>query len=177
MLATLVDEPFSRQGWLFEPKLDGERCVAIRSGAYVQLFSRNEMQLNNKYPELVAAFRRQKSARFVVDGEIVAFKEGVTSFAKLQPRMQVRHPSEELLRSVPVWIHLFDLLHLDGYDTRQLPLRYRKGLLQKAWLKSVSRSGLWKASFGIQDSWDCALTRSQKKLCGSIACGRTHRSP
>lgn len=132
MLATLVDEPFSRKGWLFEPKLDGERCLAIRSGAYVQLFSRNEMQLNDKYPELVAAFHKQKSARFVVDGEIVAFEEGVTSFAKLQPRMQVRHPSEELLRSVPVWIYLFDLLHLDGYDTRQLPLRYRKELLQNA---------------------------------------------
>lgn len=35
MLATLIDVPFSREGWLFEPKLDGERCLALRSGAPV----------------------------------------------------------------------------------------------------------------------------------------------
>src|SRR5712671_2293503 len=44
--------------------------------------------------------------------------------------MQVEHPSAELLRRVPVWIYLFDLLYLDRYDTRQVPLRYRKELLR-----------------------------------------------
>ena len=43
--------------------------------------------------------------------------------------MQVAHPSVDLLRLVPVWLYLFDLLYLDRYDTRQLPLRYRKALL------------------------------------------------
>jgi DNA ligase D-like protein (predicted ligase) len=46
--------------------------------------------------------------------------------------MQVGHPSEELRRRIPIWIYTFDLLHLDGYDTRQLPLHYRKELLRKA---------------------------------------------
>ena len=55
MLATLVAQPFSRKGWLFEPKLDGERCVALRSGAQIQLLSRNLKQLHDKYPELVKA--------------------------------------------------------------------------------------------------------------------------
>lgn len=132
MLATPVEQPFSRSGWLFEPKFDGERCLAIRSGGDVQLFSRNENQLNDKYPELVTAFGKQRAVRFGVDGEIVAFDGTVTSFSKLQPRMQVRRPSEELLRRVPVWIYVFDLVHLNGYDTRQLPLRYRKELLRKA---------------------------------------------
>src|ERR1700716_3497348 len=67
-----------------------------------------------------------------VDGEIVTFDGGITSFAKLQKRMQVRHPSEELRRTIPVWIYVFDLLHLGGYDTRELSLRYRKELLRKA---------------------------------------------
>jgi ATP-dependent DNA ligase len=89
------------------------------------------MQLNDKYPELVTAFHNQKSARFAVDGEIVALDGGVTSFAKLQKRMQVRHPSEELRRTIPVWIYVFDLLHLEGYDARRLPLRNRKELLRK----------------------------------------------
>lgn len=131
MLATLVDKPFSRTGWLFEPKLDGERCLALRSGGNIQLLSRNQKQLNDKYPELVRAFRNQAVERFAVDGEIVTFEGNVTSFAKLQQRMQVRHPSDQLRRSVPVWIYVFDLLHLDGYDTRRLPLRNRKQLLRK----------------------------------------------
>src|SRR5437867_1672024 len=132
MLATLVPEPFSRKGWLFEPKLDGERCLALRSGANIQLWSRNQKQLNDKYPELVKAFRKEKAERFAVDGEVVAFDGSVTSFAKLQQRMQVVHPSEELVRRIPVFIYTFDLLHYNGYDTRRLPLRDRKALLRKA---------------------------------------------
>jgi DNA ligase D-like protein (predicted ligase) len=132
MLATLTEERFSRKGWLFETKFDGERCLALRCGSDVQLWSRNQNQLNDRYPELVTAFRKQKRERFAVDGEIVAFEGDVSSFSKLQLRMQVRHPSEELRREVPVLMYVFDLLHFDGYDTRQLPLYSRKGLLRKA---------------------------------------------
>ena len=60
----------------------------------------------------------------------MAFDKGVTSFAKLQPRMQVQHPSKELRAKVSVWFYAFDLLNAETYDTRQLPLRYRKHLLQ-----------------------------------------------
>jgi ATP-dependent DNA ligase len=84
MLATLVDEPFSQEGWLFETKFDGERCLAVRDGAEVTLFSRNSKNLNEKYPELVQAFRVQKDKQFAVDGEIVTFEGSITSFAKLQ---------------------------------------------------------------------------------------------
>ena len=132
MLATLSAQPFSRKGWLFEPKFDGERCLALRCGADIQLLSRNQKRLNDRYPELVAAFSSQKAQRFSVDGEIVTFEDGVTSFSRLQQRMQVRHPSERLRREIPVWIYLFDLMHLEGYDTRQLPLYKRKELLREA---------------------------------------------
>ena len=130
MLATLTDKRFSREGWLFEPKWDGERCLAFRNGGDLQLFSRNQKRLNEKYPEITAAFRRQETRSFIADGEIVAFKNGVTSFAKLQQRMQVEHPPANLLRMVPVALYLFDLLYLDDYDTRQVPLRYRKQILR-----------------------------------------------
>jgi bifunctional non-homologous end joining protein LigD len=132
MLATLTEERFSRQGWLFEPKWDGERCLAFRRGGDLRLFSRNRILLNDKYPEITTALERQEAASFITDGEIVTFKNGITSFAKLQERMQVAHPSPDLLRRVPVWLYLFDLLYLDRYDTRQLPLRCRKTLLSKA---------------------------------------------
>src|SRR5262245_53568613 len=112
MLATLTEERFSREGWLFEVKFDGERCLAFRDGRDVSLFSRNHKQLNEKYPELVRAFQAQKARSFIADGEIVSFDGGITSFAKLQQRMQVQHPSEELIRDVPVCFYAFDLLYL-----------------------------------------------------------------
>lgn len=131
MLATLADHPFSREGWLFEPKLDGERCLAFRHGDSVNLFSRNHKPLNLKYPELVNALQVQKTASFIVDGEIVAFDGGVSSFGKLQQRMQAERPSIELQRNIPVSFYAFDLLHLETYDTRHLQLRYRKQLLRQ----------------------------------------------
>jgi bifunctional non-homologous end joining protein LigD len=132
MLATLTYERFSREGWLFEPKWDGERCLAFRHARDLNLFSRNHKRLNDKYPEITAAFDRQKAESFIADGEIVTFKNGITSFAKLQQRMQVEHPSADLIRRVPVWLYLFDLLYLGQHDTRQVPLRYRKEVLRKA---------------------------------------------
>jgi bifunctional non-homologous end joining protein LigD len=111
MLATLTDERFSREGWLFEPKWDGERCLAFRSGGELNLFTRNRIRLNEKYPELTAAFHRQRTDSFIADGEIVTFKDGITSFTKLQERMQVEHPSDELHRRDQVSLYLFDLLY------------------------------------------------------------------
>ena len=122
MLATFTDEVFSRQGWLFEPKRDGERCLAFRRGRDLNLFSRNRIRLNEKYPEVVEAF----VSKNIADGEILTFDGEITSFAKLQGRMQVAHPSADLIRKVPVWFYVFDLLYLDRYDIRQVPLRYRK---------------------------------------------------
>lgn len=130
MLATLTDKPFSRKGWLFEPKLDGERCLVFRHGRDLRLLSRNQTRLNERYPEVAAAFHLQQAEFFITDGEIVTFKDGVSSFAKLQQRIHVRRPSADLRRRVPVWLYLFDLLYLDEYDTRQVPLRYRKKLLR-----------------------------------------------
>ncbi len=89
MLATLTDEVFSRQGWLFEPKWDGERCLAFCRGRDLNLFSRNRIRLNEKYPEVVEAIYQQQTNSFIADGEIVTFEGGITSFAKLQARMQV----------------------------------------------------------------------------------------
>ena len=132
MLATLTDEVFSRQGWLFEPKWDGERCLAFRRGRDLNLFSRNRIRLNAKYPEVVEAISQQETTSFIADGEIVAFDGAITSFAKLQARMQVEQPSADLIRKVPVCFYLFDLLYLDRYDIRQVPLRYRKEVLRNA---------------------------------------------
>src|SRR5437588_7820580 len=100
MLATLVDEPFSRARWLFEPKLDGERCLALRSGRNIQLLSRNQKELNDKYPELLRAFRNQETERFAVDCEIVTFDGNVTSFASFNSACRSGiHPKNSVVKS------------------------------------------------------------------------------
>lgn len=132
MLATLTRDYFSDPDWVFERKLDGERCLAFREGKELRLLSRNRKELNDTYPEMVEALRKQKAGDFIVDGEIVTFEGAVTSFSRLQQRMQLRDPEEALQSGVPVFYYIFDLLYLDGHDTTQVPLRHRKALLKRA---------------------------------------------
>lgn len=131
MLATLTHERFSDPAWIFERKLDGERCLAFHNGPAVHLFSRNRKPLDSTYPEIVDALRSEPARSFVLDGEIVAFDGAQTSFAKLQQRMQVADPAAARRAGVPVFYYVFDLLSLDGRDTRRLPLAERKRLLRE----------------------------------------------
>lgn len=133
MKATLTDERFSDPDWVFEPKLDGVRAIAVRDGEDVQLLSRNRKTMNASYPELVDAIGGLDRDRFVVDGEIVAFEGARTSFERLQGRMNLQDPGRARRTGIPVYVYLFDLLHLDGYATTQLPLRTRKTMLKQAW--------------------------------------------
>ena len=132
MLASLTEECFSRYGWIFEPKLDGERCLAFKDGRGVRLLSRNQLVLNGSYPELVKACEQQKTGSYIVDGEVVAFKGGVTSFEMLQGRRQSKNAGDSLIQDIPVFYYLFDVIYFDVYDLRNLPLRYRKEFLSRA---------------------------------------------
>lgn len=132
MLATLTDRRFSDEGWIFERRLDGERGLVFRTGRDVRLMSRNQKSLNATYPELVDALQQQRRSRFIADGEIVAFSGGITSFSRLQDRMQIDDPEEAQASSVAVYYYLFDLLHLEGYDLTRVDLRHRKAVLKKA---------------------------------------------
>jgi bifunctional non-homologous end joining protein LigD len=130
MLATLVADPFSDENWIFEPKLDGERCLTFCSDKGPRLLSRNQKVLNSTFPELVPPLASQPTENYVADGEIVAFKGDVTSFPQLQRRMQLRDPDKARRVGVEVFYYLFDLLYLNGYDLREVPLIHRKALLK-----------------------------------------------
>lgn len=132
MLATLTDRRFSDEGWIYERKLDGERCLAFRQGDEVTLLSRNQKSLNVQYPELAAALAAQPRAHFIVDGEVVAFDGATTSFARLQDRMHIQDADEARQSSVRVYYYLFDLLYLKAYDVSRIPQRARKKLLKAA---------------------------------------------
>ena len=123
MKAVLADTPFSDPDWIFERKLDGIRCLAIRDDSGVSLMSRTARRMNDQFPELVRALEREPSRDFVADGEIVAFEGSVTSFARLQQRAR---------RRVPVFLYVFDLPRHEGEDLRPLPLRERKARLRRA---------------------------------------------
>ncbi len=122
MLATLTRDYFSDPAWVFEPKLDGIRCVAYKRGGSVKLLSRNRLDLTPTYPAVADALAAQ-GPDFVADGEIAAVKGEITSFSLLQ---QVHR------QQVPVVYFCFDLLHLDGYDVRSVPLTARKALLRES---------------------------------------------
>ena len=82
MLATLSKKHFSKEGWIFERKFDGQRCLIFKKRKTVKLMSRNKKEINGQYPEIVEAFENQ-NFHFIVDGEIVAFDGNVSSFRKL----------------------------------------------------------------------------------------------
>ena len=123
MKAVLTDEPFSDPGWIFERKLDGIRCIAIRGSGRARLLSRNGLSLDGRFPDVATALTAGPAADLVVDGEVVAFDRGRTSFARLQQRGE---------RDVRPFLYLFDVLHLSGWDTTALPQRTRKALLRRA---------------------------------------------
>lgn len=119
MLATLVDEPFSNPDWIYERKLDGERCLAYVGDSDPRLMSRNRKDVTPTYPELAEALAASLSSSCVLDGEVVAFEGRHTSFQRLQGRMQVKDPDEARASSIAVYFYLFDVLHLEGSECSQ----------------------------------------------------------
>lgn len=134
MLATLTDAPFSHPDWLFEPKLDGVRAVALVRDGAVKLVSRRGLDATKQYPALAQELARQPVYEAAFDGEIVALDErGVPSFELLQQRLNLsREPDiRRADAEIPVLYYAFDLLHLDGYDMRAAALEHRKELLAR----------------------------------------------
>jgi bifunctional non-homologous end joining protein LigD len=123
MKAVLTDERFSDPDWIFERKLDGIRCVAVKRGGDVKLLSRTDRDQTGSYPRVAAALGRDPADDFIVDGELVAFRNGITSFEALQQRGR---------GDVPIYLYVFDVLRIDGRDVTQLALRDRKSLLRRS---------------------------------------------
>ena len=123
MLATRVDAPFTRAGWIFEPKYDGWRVLARRAGGRVVLSSRNGLDLTAGEPGIAAALVSLAGGDFVVDGELVVFgKGGVPEFSLLQKRGEAG--------ARPASLILFDCLEKDGASLVTEPLAVRRTALE-----------------------------------------------
>jgi bifunctional non-homologous end joining protein LigD len=123
MLATLVNDSFSKIGWIFEIKWDGYRAIGVKNGPEAQLYSRSGKDFRYAYPMITEALGLLKRD-VILDGEIIVTDEkGRPHFDWLQtwkeenPRGSLRY-------------YVFDILWCDGYDVREMPLFKRKQLLR-----------------------------------------------
>jgi bifunctional non-homologous end joining protein LigD len=129
MLAERIEAPFSSPDWLFEVKYDGYRMIGARQGGEGVLFTRNGRPAAVRFPELARALAALPFEHVILDGEVaVTDTEGRPSFARLQQRAGLDRKSEiaSAMIADPVTYFVFDLIALDGYDLRDVPLRTRK---------------------------------------------------
>ena len=136
MLATSIEKAFDGSDWLFEIKWDGYRAVAFIENGKVRLVSRNQNDLSDRYPELKDLPQFVKAKNAILDGEVVALDEqGRASFSLMQQRTGFRPGGRRAATNadVPVLYYAFDLLYLDGYDWRRVPLEERKKKLASLW--------------------------------------------
>ena len=130
MLATLVDAPFQRPGWIWEEKYDGIRLIALKDGRRVRLLTRNDKDRTADFPAAAEAVASLPAPTLVLDGEVVVFDaEGVSRFGLLQRRAEGA--------SAPIYV-VFDCLHARGRDLMPLALVERRTALE-AEVRETSR--------------------------------------
>ncbi|MDR7517645.1 MAG: ATP-dependent DNA ligase [Armatimonadota bacterium] len=165
-----ADEAFAARGaggagapevLMVEDKYDGIRCQVHSDGTRIAIYSRTLDEVTASFPELHADLR-SLAGRYVLDGEIVAWKDGPLPFVRLQQRLRRKDP-DAVREEVPVVLWAFDLLHLDGADLVDLPLRERRRLLQSLrWGEAVRLA----ASATVATAADLAARFRQAREAG-----------
>lgn len=122
MLAETIDKPFNKTDWLFEIKYDGYRTIAVIKDKNVNLFSRNRLSYNNKF-KIIAEELKNLIHDAVLDGEIVI--EDDTGRSDFQLLQNYQKTGKGILK-----YFVFDILNLNGNDTRSLTLIERKELVK-----------------------------------------------
>ena len=133
MLLEEEKQPFEGEGWLYELKLDGSRCLAYLDQGLVDLRNRRGAALAPLFPELNDIWRGVKG-RCVLDGELVVLSDGKPDFEKLQAREMTANPFKIELsaKACPASYVAFDILYREGSDVTKLPLMERKAILAGA---------------------------------------------
>ena len=127
------DDAFTRDGWLFELKLDGYRLIASKSKGEALLLTRNGNDYTSVFPEIAKAVKALPCDECIIDGEVVVLDEkGLPSFSRLQKRGRLSSPLEigRAAVELPATFYTFDLLAYEDFDIRPLPLIRRKELLK-----------------------------------------------
>jgi bifunctional non-homologous end joining protein LigD len=138
MLATPHGQPFSDPDWLFELKYDGFRCLVVKEGEQVRLWSRNGNLFNGSFPDVVKAVEAVPGG-FVWDAELTVDDDtGRSSFDRLRQRAVTKTPKNvrAAAKADPARLYIFDALSIDGADIRALPLTERKMHLRESFENS-----------------------------------------
>ena len=124
MAPAQVREPFHRDGWVFEEKVDGWRMLAYKDGPRVRLVSRNGRDHTRRFAGIAAAVAKLSARSLVLDGEVAIFDE------KRRSRFDwLREPDPDAVATPPL-LMVFDLLHRDGRELAGRPLRERRARLE-----------------------------------------------
>lgn len=117
--------------WAVEMKWDGVRVIAACEGGQCSLYSRNANDVSANYPEIVAGLKALAGKEtLILDGEIVAQDpDGAPSFGRLQRRMHVARPGEQLIAEVPVRMFAFDVLAIGTRELLGEPYAERRAAL------------------------------------------------
>ena len=132
MEALLAEKLPDGPGWQYEPKWDGFRCIAVRRGKTVELWSKSGKPLGRYFPEVEAMFASLKASSFAIDGELLIERGGELSFDALQMRL---HPAESRVRKLaaetPAMFMAFDLLAIGRSNLAGKPLSERRERLEQ----------------------------------------------
>lgn len=133
-LAYQLDIPFSDMGaagdWIIERKYDGIRGQLIARAGEINLWSRGEELMTEKFVEF-QALKSVLPSGTVIDGEVLPYLDGkIRSFNELQKRIGRKNVSKKMLQEVPLCLMCYDLLEHEGRDIRALPLQERRQLLE-----------------------------------------------
>lgn len=131
MLATMA-EPFNSQEFTYEIKWDGYRCLAFLDST-TRLQSRNLKNITASFPELGNIHHQFRHSGCLVDGEVIALRNGKPSFSELQKRAQLKNPDhiQAVMKTIPVIYIIFDLLYLNHLPIYEKPLAERRQLLRE----------------------------------------------
>ena len=123
-------QPFDSPDWIFEPKIDGTRCIAIISSGTVRLFNRRGLDITYRYPELERALAGSCHS-CILDGEIAVFADGKPSFHSLAQRdhQMEKMRIDYLSQVMPASYVVFDIIYAEEKSLLDLPLRERKQIL------------------------------------------------
>lgn len=170
MEALLAEALPTGDGWQYEPKWDGFRCLAARDGDAVTMTSKSGKPLGRYFPEVLELLGSLKERQFLIDGEIVLPLGDALSFEALQMRL---HPAESRIRRLaaetPAQLMLFDALEVAGKPLAGKPLEERRAALERFYAKE-SAPGLLLSpqtrDVAVAAGW---LERSGGALDGVIA--------
>jgi bifunctional non-homologous end joining protein LigD len=118
--------------WIYEVKWDGVRGLVWVDNGALSIYTRNQNRCERQYPEFLVLPQFIDAQQAILDGEIVILDErGVSKFELIQHRIHVRdaHAIAKMAQKRPAHLYVFDLLYLDGYDLRKVPLIERKKVL------------------------------------------------